>query len=47
MTAIDDALPGTRARLPHWAPGFPAPADTGLLSVAISGSLRTHALAGP
>ena len=47
MTATDDALPGTRARLPHWVPVFPAPADTGLPSVAISGSLRTHALAGP
>jgi len=47
MAAIDDALPETRARLPHRASGFPAPAGTGLLGVAISGSLRTHALAGP
>jgi hypothetical protein len=47
MTATYDALPKTRARFPHWASGFPTPADTGLPSVAISGSLRTRALAGP
>jgi hypothetical protein len=47
MTAIDDALRETRAGLPYRASGFPASAGTGLLGVAISGSLRTHARAGP
>jgi hypothetical protein len=45
MTATDDALPDARARLPHWASGFPVPTSTGLPGAAISGSLRTNALA--
>jgi hypothetical protein len=45
MIAIDNALPETRAGFPHWASGFPASTGITVLGVAISGSLRTHALA--
>lgn len=47
MAAVDDALTETRARHPHLASGSPAPSGAGRLRGIISGSLRTHAPAGP
>jgi hypothetical protein len=47
MAAINDALTEARARHPHLLSGSPVPTGAGRLRGIISGSLRTHAPAGP